>query len=155
MNARHFASYGDAQVGSDCFAVDDLGGHDPVFAFHVDQTGERRHQARRIARNPNALLPRGCARHQRCLTWSDADRIGQQPAQRRVGLAVRWRRAHPRFEDRASIGAARHALDGVTAAARRQPHVDEHAARRRLPRQIRRRAHQVRSAERRGRTPRR
>ena len=42
----------------------------------------------------------------------NAERLGDEPAQRRIGLAFDRRRAHPRLEHRAAVGQALDALDG-------------------------------------------
>src|SRR3972149_5485958 len=65
---------------------------------------QRRDQGWAVARNGEPLDARGGAGDQRDVARWDARRLGDQPAQRLVGLALARRGAHPRLQHGPPVG---------------------------------------------------
>jgi hypothetical protein len=95
---------------------------------------QRREQRWAVARSQKALETARRAGDKRDVAWWDADRLGDQSNESSIGFAIRRCRAHANHERRTTVSQHLHAIDGIAAAPRRQPHRERSADGRQGPR---------------------
>src|SRR5262245_9362622 len=107
----------------------------PVSQSRIDPSGladradflQHRGERGAGAHGLDALDAGGRAGHEADVARRNTQRLGDQPDQRGVGLALARRRPHPRLQDAAPIRQLLDAVDAVTTAARGEPDGEDDA----------------------------
>ena len=127
------ANHGAPDEGRERAVVTDMTASDLPYRADFLQRGD---EACGLAAYLHPFEPRARAGEKAHLARCNAKRRRNKPDERRIGLALARCGAHAHFQHAASVGQLRDPVDGIAAAARREPDEDEEAVRFDAPRRL-------------------